>query len=248
MDRETTQRCCLKDPQGSGAPNCHRNPQVGLHSPVLQHRGDGHGVLGARGSSSFLKLPWGRCVWGEGWRLSPAGPGSCGAALGGTALPTPAAGQEAQGEQLSPAWDGHPKCAASPCPPLPPRAWLCVCVQQGWSQPGAAHPALLCLGGDRDRRACDSNSQGSVTPGRGERKPRGKAGPLPQTEQDSVSPSTAEGGSSWGRSRERPLQRQQKTNCIDRTWRAVGSGAPLRVTFHRGGNGEQSGAVLLEVS
>lgn len=39
-----------------------------------------------------------------------------------------------------------------------------------------------------------------------------------------MSPSTAEGGSSWGRGRERPLQRQQKTNCIDRTRRAAGSG------------------------
>lgn len=67
-----------------------------------------------------------------------------------------------------------------------------------------------------------------------------------QAEQDSVSPSRAEGGSSWGQGRERPLQQQEKTNCIDRTWRAVGSGSPLRVMF-RGRNGEESGAVLLVV-
>lgn len=118
MDRETTQMCCLKDPQGSVAPKCQSSPQVRLHSPVLQHRGDG------QGSSSFLRLPRGRCEWGEGRR--PAGPGSCGAALGtpeGTALPrahlraqplATALPPLLQGEQPSharPSWGGH-------------RAWL----------------------------------------------------------------------------------------------------------------------------
>lgn len=49
----------------------------------------------------------------------------------------------------------------------------------------------------------------------------------PRAQQDTV-PKHSRGGSWWGRGRERPLQREQKTNCIDRTWRAVGSGSPLR--------------------
>lgn len=151
MDRETTRRCCLKDPQGSATPNCHRKPQVGLHSPVLQHRGDGQGVLGARGSSSFLKLPWGRCVWGEGRRPSPAGPGSCGAAPGGHSPAYPCSRAGAPGRTAQPCqgiwggWDGHPKCAATPSLPPCHRGPGSACVQQGWSHPGAAHPALLCL-------------------------------------------------------------------------------------------------------
>lgn len=125
--------------------------QVMLDSPVLQHRGDGQGRegLGARWSSSFLKLPWGHCVEGEGWRPSPAGPRSCGAALGapegtapGHSTATPAPGQEPQGEQLSRSWpcqgiwggwDGHP--SALPRPLSLPAPALCVCpaVQWGWA-------------------------------------------------------------------------------------------------------------------
>lgn len=45
----------------------------------------------------------------------------------------------------------------------------------------------------------------------------------PPAQQDSVSPAQ-QGGSSWGRGREGPLEREQKTNCIDRTWRAWARG------------------------
>lgn len=60
---------------------------------------------------------------------------------------------------------------------------------------------------------------------------------VPKHSRTRCPPSRAEGGSSWGQGRECPLQRQWKTNCIDRTWRAVGSGSPLRVMFQRGGVG-----------
>lgn len=141
-DRETTQMCCLKDPQGAAAPNCQSSPQERLHSPVLQHRARWAGGSWARGSSSFLKLPWGYRVWGEGRR--PAGPGSCGAAMGtpeGTALATALPSRAgAQGEELSHARPIGAGWAQS-------RALgVCPAVQQGWARPGragAADPALL---------------------------------------------------------------------------------------------------------
>lgn len=140
MDRETTSMCCLKDPQSSVAPKCQSILQVRLHSPVLQHRGDG------QGSSSFLKLPWGRCEWGEGRR--PAGPGSCGAALGtpeGTALPwahlraqplataLPTCSRESSSAMPGPAGGCHGHSA-----------WLCVCVSSCPAGMELAWPGWSC--------------------------------------------------------------------------------------------------------
>lgn len=102
-------------------------------------------------------------------------------------------------------------------------------------------------------RAWQGTGQGSLaeegtrlchTSVRGEGKPRGRGWAWPPDRAGLGGPSTAglggpstagltvprhsRGGSWRGQGRERPLQREQKTNCIDRTWRAAGSGSPLR--------------------
>lgn len=144
---------------------------------------------------------------GVGWRPSPAGPGSCGAALRaqplGTALPPLHQGRspgENSSAMLGPAKAPGGAGMVTPVQfhPLGPGPGANG-SRASTGPPRALPPGLRAAAGPgRGQGQGERSGQGSdLRERRGKAKGPGRA--CPQAEQDSVSPSTAEGGSLWGR-------------------------------------------------